>query len=358
MAKRGLGKFVAFAAISGAVAAGVSYVLQYKIYHKELDKDFREFEDEEDDEDDTVQEDTYDPRKLNRNYISLNSSKDEFKMAAKDMAAATKNVLKDAGNLFSDTAHEAVSAAVDTAHIALHSMKAKKDEFFEEEDSSQQPGKVESWLLRKFGSEKLDKILMGFALVTGIALPVALFILLPTLLAGFLPAGSSSIVRNLLEGVVRILIFLAFIIVTSKQSDIKRTYMYHGAEHKTIACYEKGWELTVDNIRRCSRFHPRCGTSFLFVVMIISILVFSVFTWQSPWVRMALRLLLLPLVVGISYEINRWVGRHDNWLSMALRAPGLFLQRFTTNEPDDSMMEVAIEAIRRVIPENQGEDRW
>ena len=164
--------------------------------------------------------------------------------------------------------------------------------------------------------------------------------------------------RNLLEGVVRILIFLAFIIVTSKQSDIKRTYMYHGAEHKTIACYEKGWELTVDNIRRCSRFHPRCGTSFLFVVMIISILVFSVFTWQSPWVRMALRLLLLPLVVGISYEINRWVGRHDNWLSMALRAPGLFLQRFTTNEPDDSMMEVAIEAIRRVIPENQGEDRW
>lgn len=134
MAKRGLGKFVAFAAISGAVAAGVSYVLQYKIYHKELDKDFREFEDEEDDEDDTVQEDTYDPRKLNRNYISLNSSKDEFKMAAKDMAAATKNVLKDAGNLFSDTAHEAVSAAVDTAHIALHSMKAKKDDLFEEED--------------------------------------------------------------------------------------------------------------------------------------------------------------------------------------------------------------------------------
>lgn len=133
MAKRGLGKFVAFAAISGAVAAGVSYVLQYKIYHKELDKDFREFEDEEDDEDDTVQEDTYDPRKLNRNYISLNSSKDEFKMAAKDMAAATKNVLKDAGNLFSDTAHEAVSAAVDTAHIAIHSMKTKKDDLFEDD---------------------------------------------------------------------------------------------------------------------------------------------------------------------------------------------------------------------------------
>ena len=135
MAKRGLGKFVAFAAISGAVAAGVSYVLQYKIYHKELDKDFREFEEDEDDDAETSQEETFDPRKLNRNYISLNSSRDEFKIAAKDMAAATKNVLKDAGNLFSDTAHEAVSAAVDTAHIALHSMKAKKDELFEDEDA-------------------------------------------------------------------------------------------------------------------------------------------------------------------------------------------------------------------------------
>lgn len=135
MAKRGLGKFVAFAAISGAVAAGVSYVLQYKIYHKELDKDFREFEEDEDEEAETSHEETFDPRKLNRNYISLNSSRDEFKMAAKDMAAATKNVLKDAGNLFSDTAHEAVSAAVDTAHIALHSMKAKKDDLFEDEDN-------------------------------------------------------------------------------------------------------------------------------------------------------------------------------------------------------------------------------
>ena len=127
MAKKGFGKFVAFAAISGAVAAGVSYVLQYKIYHKELDKDFREFEEDEEDED-ASQSDSFDPRKINRNYISLNSSRDEFKMAAKDMASATKNVLKDAGNLFSDTAHEAVSAAVDTAHIAIHSMKAKKDD--------------------------------------------------------------------------------------------------------------------------------------------------------------------------------------------------------------------------------------
>ncbi len=232
-------------------------------------------------------------------------------------------------------------------------------DFFDDGSEAQEPGKFEAWLTRKFGAAKLDKILMGFALVMGIALPVGLFILLPTLLAGLLPdQGGSSILRNLLEGLVRIVIFLAFIIITSKQSDIKRTYMYHGAEHKTIACYEGGEELTVENVRRHSRFHPRCGTSFLFVVMIISILVFSLFTWSNPWLRMVLRLALLPVVVGISYEFNRWVGRHDNWFSMALRAPGLFLQRFTTYEPDDSMIEVAIEAINRVTPENKGEDRW
>lgn len=232
-------------------------------------------------------------------------------------------------------------------------------DFFDDGAEAAEPGKFEAWLTRKFGAAKLDKLLMGFALVMGIALPVGLFILLPTLLAGLLPGqGGSSVLRNLLEGLVRILIFLGFIIITSKQSDIRRTYMYHGAEHKTIACYESGEELKVENVRRHSRFHPRCGTSFLFVVMIISILVFSIFTWTNPWMRMVLRLALLPVVVGISYEINRWVGRHDNWFSLALRAPGLFLQRFTTNEPDDGMIEVAIEAINRVIPENKGEDRW
>lgn len=231
-------------------------------------------------------------------------------------------------------------------------------EFFEEGEEYDQPSKLESWLAGKFGQAKLDKILMGFALALGVVMPVGLFILLPTLVAGMLPQEGSRIVQNLLEGLARIAIFLGFIIVTSKQSDIKRTYMYHGAEHKTIACYESGQPLLVENVRGHSRFHPRCGTSFLFVVMIVSILVFSVFTWSNPWQRMALRLAMLPAVVGVSYEINRWVGRHDNWFSMALRAPGLFLQRFTTNEPDDSMIEVAIEAIRRVIPETKGEDQW
>ena len=155
-------------------------------------------------------------------------------------------------------------------------------EFFEEGEEYDQPGKLESWLAGKFGQAKLDKILMGFALALGVVMPVGLFILLPTLVAGMLPQEGSRIVQNLLEGLARIAIFLGFIIVTSKQSDIKRTYMYHGAEHKTIACYESGQPLLVENVRGHSRFHPRCGTSFLFVVMIVSILVFSVFTWSNP----------------------------------------------------------------------------
>jgi len=145
--------------------------------------------------------------------------------------------------------------------------------------------------------------------------------------------------------------------------DVERMFAYHGAEHKTIFCYEKGLPLTVENVRPQSRFHPRCGTSFLFVVVIISILVFSLVSlrvglWDNPWVRVGLRLLLLPVVVSISYEINRWVGRHDNLCSRILSAPGKWLQRLTTNEPDDSMIECAIRALELVIPEQKGSDTW
>ena len=185
-----------------------------------------------------------------------------------------------------------------------------------------------------------------------------LFILLPTFLAGFLGENVPHIVRNLVEGLFRICIFLAFIYFTSKQSDVHRTYMFHGAEHKTIACYEAGLDLTVENARSCSRLHPRCGTSFLFMVMIISILFFSLFSWSNVWVRMVTRLALLPVVAGISYEINRFAGRHDNALTNLLRKPGLALQKLTTAEPTDDMLEVAIEAMNRVIPENEGEDNW
>ena len=140
--------------------------------------------------------------------------------------------------------------------------------------------------------------------------------------------------------------------------DIRRTFMYHGAEHKTIHCYEHNLPLTVENVRKFPKAHPRCGTSFLFVVMIISILVFSFVKWSNPLIRVVLRLALLPVIVSLSYEFNMLVGRHDNVLTRILRAPGLFMQKFTTFEPDDSMIEVAAAALERVIPEKEGEDRW
>ena len=230
-------------------------------------------------------------------------------------------------------------------------------DFFDDGEPAEK-GKVEAWLDRRLGEEKVEKLAMGLALAMGIGMPIVLFILLPTLLAGLVGDGMPSLLRNLMEGCIRILIFLCFIWITSRQSDVHRTYMYHGAEHKTIACYEKGLPLTVDNVRSCIRFHPRCGTSFLFMVMIISILFFSLFSWSNPWVRMALRLAMLPVVAGVSYEINRFAGRYDNWLTILLRKPGLALQRLTTAEPTDDMIEVGIEAMKRVIPENENEDRW
>ena len=233
---------------------------------------------------------------------------------------------------------------------------------FFEDDPNYQPDKLELWLNKKFGKERANDLMMTVSVVLGIAMPVLLFFMLPTLITGLinklLPGLNSNLLRNLVEGMVRMLIFLAFIILTSKQSDIRRTYMYHGAEHKTIYCYEKGLPLTVENVRVQMRQHPRCGTSFLFVVMLVSILVLSVFEWSSPLTRLLTRLAMLPIIVSVSYEFNRLVGRYDNGLTRFLRAPGVFLQKFTTNEPDDSMIEVAIEAIRAVIPEEEGEDRW
>ncbi len=229
---------------------------------------------------------------------------------------------------------------------------------FMEEEEAQSTSRFDRWLEAHFDQKTLEKVMMGFALVFGIAIPIVLFILLPTFLAGFLPESTPHILRNLAEGALRICIFLAFIYATSRQSDVHRTYMFHGAEHKTIACYEAGLELTVENARSCSRLHPRCGTSFLFMVMIISILFFSLFSWSNVWVRMLTRLALLPVVAGVSYEINRFAGRHDNRLTLLLRKPGLALQRLTTAEPADDMLEVAIEAMNRVIPEQADEDNW
>lgn len=167
------------------------------------------------------------------------------------------------------------------------------------------------------------------------------------------PLTQTYIVRNLSEGFIRVLILLGYMWLCTRVSDVKRLFSYHGAEHKTIFCYEHGKALTVENVRSESRFHPRCGTSFLLVVIVVSILVNALVRVDNTFARMGCHLLLLPVVVGISYEINRWCGAHDNLLSKILSAPGKWLQRMTTNEPDDSMIECAIRAMELVIPEEK-----
>ena len=234
-------------------------------------------------------------------------------------------------------------------------------DFFPEEESK--PSKLDLWLEKKLGSEKLQKLVVALAVVLSLGLTIGLFMILPTFLAGLLGRFIPNVVvHNLVESVIKLLIFFGYLLLCSKQKDIQRVFQYHGAEHKTIFCYEAGLPLTVENVRVQPRHHPRCGTSFLFVVIVVSILcssiVFSYVNWQNLWVRVAMHLLLLIPVVGVTYEFNRFVGRHDNAVTRVLSAPGMWLQNFTTNEPDDSMLEVAIEALKLVLPEEQGKDAW
>ena len=209
----------------------------------------------------------------------------------------------------------------------------------------------------------------------GLGLSIGLVFLLPMIIGGFFDQWiESNIALNLVEGVIRMVIFMAYMLLVSRMNEMKRVFSYHGAEHKTIRCYEAGMPLTVENVRIQTRLHPRCGTSFLLVVMVISILVFSVASsgllalfpaleamrggFLYRLVMIAFKLLLLPVIVGITYEINHWCGRNDNWLTRILSAPGMWMQNFTTNEPDDSMIEVAITAVEAVLPEEEGTDLW
>ncbi|MBR2080169.1 MAG: DUF1385 domain-containing protein [Oscillospiraceae bacterium] len=228
-----------------------------------------------------------------------------------------------------------------------------------DEDEPEEPSKFEKWMEKHFGSAAVEQAVIYFSVILGILFSVGLFIFLPNLLAGLLKRFIESyLVRNLIEGVLRIIIFLVYLILVSQMKDMKRVFAYHGAEHKTIRCYEAKLELTVENVRAQTRLHPRCGTSFLFLVIMISIVFFSLIRVENVFLRLAVRLALLPVVVSVSYEITRFVGRHDNWFTRILTAPGLWMQNFTTQEPDDSMIEVGIESVKLVIPENEGEDLW
>ena len=219
------------------------------------------------------------------------------------------------------------------------------------------PSKFDKWLEEKFG-DKLVKAVGYVSMVLGLCLAMLLFMYLPALivsgLKGFLPHWSLS----LIEGLVKLALFIGYMAAVSLMPDMKRLFSYHGAEHKSIACFEAGEELTVENVRKHTRYHPRCGTSFIFLVLFISIIVSSVVSWDSLVIRVALKLLTLPLVMAIAYELIRLAGKHDNLFTRIVSWPGLMIQRLTTKEPDDSMIETAIASIKAVLPEDVNEAVW
>lgn len=226
----------------------------------------------------------------------------------------------------------------------MHSAEIAMDGEFEEDA-------FDRWVKKHFG-EKSGEIIAMIAGVLGSALALVLFMVLPTTIAGLLdkiiPLGG---LKTVVEGASKLAIFVLYLWLVSKMEEIRRVFCYHGAEHKTIACYEAGQPLTVENVRKHSRFHPRCGTSFMFIILIVSIIVFSFVPWKGTLNRALMKVIFLPVVVGISYEILRFTGRHTNACTKLLAAPGLWFQRLTTNEPDDDMIEVAIASVNALLPE-------
>lgn len=232
-------------------------------------------------------------------------------------------------------------------------------EFFEEEEEIKEPSKFDQFIEKTF-KDKSGDISIYITVLISILISVGLFMLAPTFVTNlFKNKIDSSIGLNLIEGVIRVAIFLAYVILVSKLEDVKRVFEYHGAEHKTIHCYEGEEELTVENVKKYPILHPRCGTSFLFTVMIISIAVFSFFGWPNPLMRFVTRIALMPVIAGVSYEINRIIGKSTGKVAYALSYPGLLIQKMaTTREPDAEQIEVAIESLKAVLVDDKEADKW
>ena len=227
------------------------------------------------------------------------------------------------------------------------------------DEMQEEPSKFDKWLEKKLGSEAFQKAIVGIAVAMGLLLSIGLFFLLPMVIGGFFDKIiTSTLLLNLVEGVIRMVIFMAYMILVSRMPDMKRVFSYHGAENKTIRCYEAKLPLTVENVRKMTRLHPRCGTSFLILVVIVSVFLYSVLPWSSTSLRVVFKLLLLPVVMGISYELLKWCGRSDNIATRIIRQPGIWVQHLTVFEPDDSMIEVAIAAVTPVLPENPEDGKW
>ena len=228
-----------------------------------------------------------------------------------------------------------------------------------EEEQEASESKLDKWLDEHTGPA-FQNVLMGISAFAGVILAVFLFTFLPTFLTGALGKviEMGRWPRVILESIIKLAIFLSYMFLCSRMKEIHRMFEYHGAEHKTIACYEAGEELTVENIRRHSRFHPRCGTSFLFLVILIGIVLYAILPWESTTMRVLYKLALLPVLVAVSYEVIKWAGRSNSLLARAVSQPGLWLQRLTTFEPDDSMIEVAIAAVTPVLPDRPEDGAW
>ena len=245
---------------------------------------------------------------------------------------------------------------VESMMLSFRTLETSAEQFGIEE-TAEEPSKFEKWLEKHFG-DKLMNVLMTFAMIVGVCLSLGLFFFLPSFLTSLIDKfifGETLAdgVKTVIEGVMKVFIFIAYLLLTSLMKDIRRTFEYHGAEHKTIFCYEAGEELTPENVKKYKRFHPRCGTSFLFIIIILNILIFSlpIFTWENVIVRFATKLLTLPLVVGVGYEFLRFAGKHPNPVTNFLSIPGMLMQRITTREPDEGQIEVAIHALKAAMPD-------
>ena len=255
-----------------------------------------------------------------------------------------------------------VAGMIDSLVTGNKALMMSADKMIEGEEAAgieEEPSKLDLWLDKHFG-EKAVGVIMGISTTVAVLFCVAVFVFVPTwlfnLLANAVPALNDHMIwRSAFEGILRIVLFLIYMALVTLNKDIKRVFQYHGAEHKTIFCYEHGLELNVENVRKQTRFHPRCGTSFIVLMLIVGILIGLFIPFTNVWLRSAVKILLLPVTVGIGYELIRICGRHDNIITHIIAAPGMWMQHLTTKEPKDEMIEVAIAAMKDVIPEN-GED--
>ncbi len=249
-----------------------------------------------------------------------------------------------------------VDSLVTGVSTLMYSAEVLEEDIPDEEDYT--PGKFESWLQKKYGDKGVFNFLLYSSVFIALAVSIGLFVLLPTWLVGLCGhIVKNPIALNLIEGVMRIIMFIIYIAAISQMNDIKRVFQYHGAEHQTIHCYENGLELTPENCASFETLHPRCGTSFLMFVMIISLLLFSLLGWPNVWIRLLSRLVLIPVVAGLSYELLRWAGSSESMVVKVLSVPGLLLQKLTTKVPDKSMLEVAIVAVNVCLSDNEPAER-